>query len=113
MHSVYTGIERIFELIAVVVDESKPQGENWHQELVRQMATGISSVRPPVITPETRDSLDAYRGFRLIVRNIYSFNLNPSEMQHLLNELPGVFARMKTELITFAFFLETQVKQER
>jgi len=31
LHSFYSGIERIFELIAVNVDDIRPEGENWHQ----------------------------------------------------------------------------------
>lgn len=68
LHSFYTGLERIFELIAVNIEQSKPQGENWHQELLRQMAVEIERVRPPVLSRETRSSLDEYRGFRHVVR---------------------------------------------
>ena len=34
LHSFYSGIERIFELIAVNVDGTRPEGENWHQNLL-------------------------------------------------------------------------------
>ena len=74
LHGIYTGLERVFELIAIHVDQAKPEGQNWHQELLRQMAAEIPLVRPLVISTETRDSLDAYRGFRHVVRNIYAFN---------------------------------------
>ncbi|BCV22867.1 hypothetical protein [Moorella sp. Hama-1] len=53
LHSFYTGLERIFELIAVNIEQSKPEGENWHQELLRQMAVEIERVRPPVLSRET------------------------------------------------------------
>ena len=33
LHSFYTGVERIFELIATTVDDMLPQGKNWHQAL--------------------------------------------------------------------------------
>lgn len=47
LHSLYTGLERIFELIAANIDQSKPEGENWHQESLHQMAIEIEMVRPP------------------------------------------------------------------
>jgi hypothetical protein len=30
LHSFYTALERVFELIATTIDQEKPQGENWH-----------------------------------------------------------------------------------
>ena len=37
LHSFYTGIERILEMIASMIDEYKPSGE--HRELLLQVAT--------------------------------------------------------------------------
>ena len=37
LHGCYGGLERLFELIAAVVDRAKPKGENWHQALLVQM----------------------------------------------------------------------------
>ena len=41
LHSFYTALERIFELIAISIDREKPQGEYWHLELLRQMSTKL------------------------------------------------------------------------
>jgi hypothetical protein len=41
LHGLYAGLERLFELIATVVDNSVPQGMNWHQLLLEQMAGEI------------------------------------------------------------------------
>ena len=49
IHGFYTGIERIFELIASTVDGIVPQEANWHQALLNQMAKEIPHVRPAVI----------------------------------------------------------------
>jgi len=72
LHSFYSGIERIFELIAANVDDMIPKGKNWHQVLLTQMAKEIAEVRPAVISYSVRLDLDEYRGFRHIVRNIYT-----------------------------------------
>lgn len=76
LHSFYTAIERIFELIATTVDHEKPYGENWHQGLLRQMAVAVELVRPAVISKDIRNSLDEYRGFRHIVRK-YTVSIFP------------------------------------
>jgi len=80
-------LERIFELIAANVDQTRPQGDNWHQELLRQMAVGIELVRPHVISKETKNILDEYRGFRHVVRNVYSFHLSSAKISPLVNKL--------------------------
>ena len=64
LHSFYTALERVFELIAVTIDQTMPQGDNWHHELLRQMAAEIKMLRPAIISKGTRNSLDEYRGFQ-------------------------------------------------
>jgi len=113
LHSFYTALERIFELIATNIDQTKPEGENWHQALLRQMAAEIELVRPPVISRETKNNLDEYRGFRHVVRNVYSFNLSRPKMAHLVDDLPAIFARVKTEMEDFLAFLETRGKEKQ
>lgn len=63
LHCFYAGVERLFEIIADGVEQVKPSGPHWHQEL-RQMTIDIPGVRPSVLGLETRDMLDRYRGFR-------------------------------------------------
>jgi len=50
LHSFYGGLERLFELIAATVDIALPQGANWHQVLIEQMAAEVPGVRPAVIS---------------------------------------------------------------
>jgi hypothetical protein len=108
LHSFYSVMEKIFELIATTIDQNKPDGENWHQALLRQMAAEIKLVRPPVISSESRNSLDEYRGFRHIVRNVYAFHLSPAKMEPLVINLPEIFERMEEEIGEFLSFLETR-----
>jgi len=112
LHSFYTTLEKIFELIALKVDQSKPKGDNWHQELLRQMATEIVLIRPFVISKETRNTLDEYRGFRHVVRNIYSFHLSNAKIAPLVNKLPKVLNRVQNELEDFLSFLEIRSENE-
>ena len=48
------------------------------------------------------NALDRYRGFRHVVRNIYSFDLDRDEMASLLRDLRSVFAATKVDLTRFA-----------
>jgi hypothetical protein len=110
LHGFYAGLERIFELIATIVDGTTPQGANWHQILLQQMSTEIPRVRPAVISEGTRDALDGYRGFRHIVRHVYTFKFDPAKVQQLVEEGPAVFTQVRAELLAFADFLEQHAK---
>jgi len=71
------------------------------------MAAAISNVRPAVLHAETRDHLDRYRGFRHIVRNVYTFNLDPTQIEVLVQRLPNTVKEITQDLEAFAHFLET------
>lgn len=77
LHGFYAGVERIFEDIARNLDEAVPTGADWHRDLLLQMSASIDRIRPAVISQETRFCLEEYRGFRHVVRNVYTFNMNP------------------------------------
>lgn len=109
LHGFYNGLERLFEMIASVVDGFMPQGENWHQMLLRQMAVEVPDIRPAVISDTVLDELDEYRGFRHIVRNVYTFKFDPAKIEKLIVMAPKVFDHVRAELSAFADFLEHQV----
>ena len=106
LHGLYSGLERIFEVIALNVDGRKPEGENWHQELLRQMSTEILEMRPAVISESCYEALNEYRGFRHVVRNIYTYNFDRVKMRKLVEKAPGLFNQVRAELLAFADFLE-------
>jgi hypothetical protein len=90
LHGFYAGLERLFELIGAAVDGHMPQGENWHQMLLEQMAAEVPSVRPALISQETRQLLDEYRGFRHVVRNVYAFRFDLAKVGKLVEGAPAV-----------------------
>ena len=108
LHGFYSGLERIFERIATAVDGSKPTGENWHQALLEQMTTEVFGVRPAVISDVTYEQLDAYRGFRHVVRNVYTFNFDPAKVGKLVVDAPKLLSQVQAELLAFTEFLEEQ-----
>lgn len=110
LHGFYTGLERLFERIATTIDGTLPQGANWHQVLLEQMEAERPGVRPSVISEETHQALDGYRGFRHIVRNIYTFRFDAAKMQQLVEDVPTIFARVRVELLAFVVFLEQSLR---
>lgn len=107
LHSFYVAVERMFEDIARSMDKSLPEGPDWHLELLIQMSAEIPETRPPVIRRETRSCLDEYRGFRHVVRNVYTFNLRPSRLAELVDDLAACLEAVRRDLSGFSAFLDT------
>ncbi len=107
IHSFYSGLERIFELIAVEMDTSKPSGSQWHRDLLAQMRLNVSGVRPPVLSDEVYNFLDEYREFRHVIRNVYSFDLRTERVVELARSLHPAFEGVQHDLLAFAAFLDT------
>jgi len=106
LHAFYSGLERIFEKLAAIVDGAVPSAANWHQELLVQMQTEIPSVRPAVISEPLKEALEEYRGFRHVVRNVYSYHLKPEKLKLLVDNLESTFKTASEELAAFGAFLK-------
>ncbi len=105
LHAFYSGLERIFEKLASAIDGEVPTAANWHQELLIQMQTEIPAVRPAVISSRLKEMLEEYRGFRHVVRNVYTFHLKPEKLKNLAENLEQAFQLAVEELSAFAEFL--------
>ena len=106
LHGFYGGLERIFQTVADTIDDYIPSGQNWHKDLLAQMANEIKNIRPALISEESASLLDEYMRFRHRIRNIYSFNLLPDRIEVLVQRLPDVFEKIRSDLADFAQFLE-------
>ena len=106
LHSFYSGIERLFELIARHIDSSIPDGETWHRDLLNQMACEVADIRPAVIDQNNAKLLDEFRRFRHLVRNVYTINLVPDKIKKLVSNLPKLWNSLQAELLAFADFIE-------
>lgn len=106
LHDFYTGVELIFSKVATVVDAKMPTTKEWHRDLLIQMSLDLSTIRPKVISQETLENLDDYRRFRHVIRNIYSFNLEITRIQPLIERLPEIFIQLKQELSDFSDLLD-------
>jgi hypothetical protein len=96
----------LFQLVAETIDESLPAGAGWHAELLSQMGAEISGVRPAIIDQDLKSRLDRFRGFRHVVRNVYSYNLDPEQVESLVKSLPDTVSQVSSALLGFAELLE-------
>lgn len=105
LHGFYAGVERIFEDIARTLEGSVPESGDWHRDLLLQMSADVAGVRPAVLARGTRQCLEEYRGFRHVVRNVYTFSLRPSRLQELVSGLRRCFDSASRDIRHFATFL--------
>ncbi len=105
LHGFYSGVERLFELIATQVDDTMPAGEAWHRQLIDQMAREIPETRPAVIDEFIAVALDEFRKFRHLVRNVYTIHLDSERMRVLVDVLPSLWEQLQKDLLAFADFL--------
>lgn len=106
LHGFYSGIERLFELVAQWVDQELPHSQTWHRDLIWLMAQEIAQVRPAVISQNNALALDELRRFRHLVRHAYTVQLVPEKLTHLVRNLEELWPSLMAELLAFAAFLE-------
>jgi hypothetical protein len=106
LHGFYSGTERILEWIARQVDGTLPQGPAWHRELLDQMTLDAPGVRPPVLQKDTAKQLEEYLGFRHVVRNLYTWELDTTKVERLIKRLPHTLQAVEKDLETFGHFLD-------
>ncbi len=101
LHDFYVSVENIFKMICKDIDESLPEGSDWHIQLLRQVSMEIPGIRPRVISKSLMVSLDEFRGFRHVFRNVYGFNLNSKRIKDLLISFPETIKMLERELELF------------
>jgi hypothetical protein len=106
LHGFYSGLERLFEIVARQLDQAVPAGETWHPDLLLQMARDLPEIRPAVISQENAAILDEFRRFRHLVRNVYTINIVPSKMNRTVSVLPDLWTKLRAELSAFADFTD-------
>jgi len=105
LHDFYNGVENIFRRIAQELNGGLPAGEEWHKQLLTDMALSIKDTRPPVISSKLKQELYKYLGFRHVFRNIYGFSLEEERIKALVEQLPSVLLKLKQEISIFQEYL--------
>lgn len=85
--------------------KTQSNSNTWHRDLLTQMSAK-TDIRPAVISQQHGKTLDEYRRFRHLVRNLYTNRLQPDKIEGLVRSLPDLWAGVKAELLAFADFLD-------
>jgi hypothetical protein len=101
LHDFYTGVESIFERIAVRIDGGLPKSAQWHIDLLDQMAEAREGVRPAVIDTRLWGLLKEYLEFRHFLRHAYGYELSWLKMRPLAEGMADIFAQLDRGLREF------------
>jgi hypothetical protein len=69
------------------------------------MAVEVPRIRPAVISIDLKDDLEEYRGFRHVVRNVYTYRLDPDKLRPLVMNINKIWKKIDKELSAFAKFI--------
>ena len=102
----YTGCERISERVAVYLDGGVPRTENWHLELLKQMAEPGGCDRPPLWSGALLLDLSEYRKFRHLRQHNYDIKLKSERVIALAQQVLPVYEQIKLAIDDFFRWLD-------
>jgi len=100
LHAFYNGIENIFAAVAREVDGIIPEGDRWHNSLLRAMSASTDK-RGQFISTELKQDIEQYLAFRHFFRHSYGFILDWEHLKPLCVNRADTFKRLRVEIDNF------------
>ncbi|NJR40760.1 MAG: nucleotidyltransferase domain-containing protein [Leptolyngbyaceae cyanobacterium CSU_1_4] len=101
----YTGCERISERVAIALEGGIPEGSNWHEQLLRQVADSGAQGRPPLWQGSLLLDLNEYRTFRHFDRHRYKLELKPDRVLELAHQVQPTYQKIQQAIAQFPLWL--------
>lgn len=83
LHSIYTGYEKILEMLVKGIDGDVPTAIDYHTALLKRATYEIPDLRPKIISEETFNFLNMLRAYRHRLRRIYTYLISPNKVFQL------------------------------
>lgn len=80
LHSIYTGYEKILEILIKGIDGDLPSAIDYHTALLKRATYAIPDVRPPIISEKTFTPLNMLRAYRHKFRRIYTYLISSDKV---------------------------------
>src|SRR5690349_6161045 len=100
VRNAYNGMEDILKTIARDIDGYVPGGENWHQDLLDQMAAA-SDVRPAILGTDLHEQMVALKSFRHVVNHNYGMALKLDRVRENLAVLQQAYPQFVEAITSF------------
>jgi len=107
LHSFYTEIEKMLNLIAREWDERLPSPEAWHKDLLNQLAAPTNN-RPVVISSELVEGLSEFLAFRHLFRGASIALMRWDKLAPLLAKVDRTYNQTRQQIENFRAFLEAK-----
>ena len=111
LQNLYTALEGLLRRVAVDLDGSVPGGEDWHRELLGQMALELADVRPRLIDESLHQDLDQLRRFRHLVRHAYATEYDWDEMHGVIEAADRVIRALPAALVPLEQTVRTAIQE--
>ncbi|MBI4586533.1 MAG: hypothetical protein HY717_21190 [Planctomycetes bacterium] len=110
LHQWYSAAENLLSRIAHHFGNEIERDE-WHKGLLERLKLDVPGLRPPVLSQESFDHLNALRGFRHIFRHAYDYVLRWELMKPNVLRFPAAHQAFLRDLDHFSRFLQQLVSE--
>jgi hypothetical protein len=110
LHSFYTEIEKILQLIAREWDGQAPSSDSWHRDLLKQMSE-MTAKRPAIISPALVEVLGEFLAFRHLFRGASIVLMRWEKLAPLIAKVDHTYQQARLEIEAFLRFIERHHKE--
>ncbi len=110
LHAWYTALETLSERIVTAIDRLKPEGPQWHTNLLAQAATAVPKHRPALIPVSALDGLRDLRKFRHFFRSAYVVLFDPVLVERQMAVLLSLHPAITASIADFDSFLTQTIE---
>jgi hypothetical protein len=101
LHHAYGAVESALARISRLLEDSPPEGPDWHQNLLSGMALDVEGVRPAVLSGTALAALRRLLGFRHFFRHAYAVDLDGARLEELRQVAVSSHAIVQSDLRRF------------
>lgn len=109
LHSIYTGYEKILEILIKGIDGDLPTAIDYHTALLKRATYEIPEVRPQIISDETFNLLNMLRAYRHKLRRIYTYLISSDKVISLVETAFKSWESFNRDWETFKGYLLRKV----
>lgn len=109
LEQLYTAVESVLLRIATTIDGDRPDGPDWHSQLLKDMTLSIDEVRPEVLSHETARHLRKLLALRHFLRHAYAVALEPDPLHRRAEDAAAARRGFGEDLDRFLAFLRDLV----
>lgn len=105
IHSIYSGYEKIIEMLIKGLDGDLPAAIEYHSALLKRATYEVPDIRPAIISEETFIILNALRAYRHKLRRIYTYLISHKKILNMTEDTIRSFNLFEKDWGVFKEFI--------